>query len=214
MKAMFNTLKATLGVAVLATLLAPLANAQCVSPGLFKRSSLIPQGLPWTSTLGAAAILPAAYERPAGLRGIQGSQMGFNPIVGFWKVDMASKGNDGIPDGAVLDSGLQQWHSDGTEIHNSGARPPVTQSFCLGVWEQTGPSHYKLNHFAISWNPDGTPLGLANIREDITLSRDHNTFSGTFTIDQYNTGGNLQVHLQGQITGKRITMSTTVNDLL
>lgn len=214
MKTMFGTLKAALGVAVLAMLLAPLANAQCVSPRLLKRSSLGLQGLPWASSPSAAAILPAAYERLGGMRGIQGSQMGFNPIVGFWKVDMISKGNDGIPDGAVLDSGLQQWHSDGTEIHNSGARPPVTQSFCLGVWEQTGPSHYKLNHFAISWNPDETLLGYGNIREDITLSSDHNTFSGTFTIDQYNTGGNLQVHLQGTITGKRITMSTTVNDLL
>ena len=40
-------------------------------------------------------------------------------IVGFWKVKFVAEGNAGIPDGAVLDNGFQQWHSDGTEITNS-----------------------------------------------------------------------------------------------
>src|SRR4029077_2486440 len=73
-----------------------------------------------------------------------------DPIVGFWRVNLVSKGNSGIPDGAILDAGFSQWHSDGTEILNS-SRAPETQSFCLGVWKKTAPFHYKLNHFAISW---------------------------------------------------------------
>ena len=135
-----------------------------------------------------------------------------DPIVGFWKVKLVSKGNAGIPDDVVLDAGYSQWHSDGTEILNS-SREPETQSFCLGVWNKIGHSHYKLNHFAISW-ANGALLGPANIREDVTLSHDGNTFTGTFTIDQYDQAGNLLVHLVGQIEAKRITVDTSVIDVL
>jgi predicted small lipoprotein YifL len=48
-------------------------------------------------------------------------------IVGMWKVQLISKGNTGhnpsIPDGALIDFGFTQWHSDGTEIQNSAGRP-------------------------------------------------------------------------------------------
>ena len=135
-----------------------------------------------------------------------------DPIVGFWRVKLVSKDNSGIPDGAVLDAGYSQWHSDGTEILNS-SRPPETQSFCLGVWKKVGPFHYKLNHFAISW-ANGNLLGPANIREDIVLSHDGNSFTGTFTIDQYDQAGNTLVHLVGQIEAKRITVDTPVTDVL
>jgi hypothetical protein len=114
----------------------------------------------------------------------------------------------------VIDSAFAQWHSDGTEIMNS-SRLPRSQSFCLGVWKNAGPLQYKLNHFAISWTDDGdTLIGPANFREKITLSRDHNSFAGTFTIDQYDTGGGLLVHIAGTIQGKRITPETTVTDVL
>ena len=95
----------------------------------------------------------------------------------------------GIPDGTVLDAGLTQYHSDGTEIINS-ERPP-SGSFCLGVWENVGSSKYKLNHFPIVFNADGTFLGPAHLRENVTLSRDHNSFTGTFSLGQYDTDGNL-----------------------
>ncbi len=66
-------------------------------------------------------------------------------IVGLWKFTFVAEGNSGNPapfnppDGATLDAGYVQWHSDGTEIMNSG-RDPATGSFCLGVWKTTGPS--------------------------------------------------------------------------
>jgi len=135
-----------------------------------------------------------------------------DPIVGFWRVNLVSKDNSGIPDGTVLDAGYSQWHSDGTEILNS-SRAPETQSFCLGVWKKVKPFHYKLNHFAISW-VNGNLLGPANIREDVILSRDGNSFTGTFTIDQYDQAGNILVHLVGQIHAKRITVDTPITDVL
>jgi hypothetical protein len=128
-------------------------------------------------------------------------------IVGLWKVKFTSKGNTGIgiPDGAPLDEGYATWHSDRTEIMNSG-RAPKTGSFCMGVWKQTGQSFYKLNHFALSWDPTGTTLiGPANIREEIVLDGTGNSYSGTVTIDQYDTDGHLLVHISGVVSAQRIT---------
>jgi hypothetical protein len=128
-------------------------------------------------------------------------------IVGLWKVKFVSKGNTGIgiPDGVPLDDGYATWHSDGTEIMNSG-RVPKTGSFCMGVWKQTGRSYYKLNHFALSWDPTGTTLiGPTNIREEIALDGTEKSYSGTVTIDQYDTEGHLLVHISGVVSAQRIT---------
>jgi hypothetical protein len=128
-------------------------------------------------------------------------------IVGLWKFKFVSQGNTGIgiPDGAPLDQGYATWHRDGTEIMNSG-RAPKTGSFCMGVWKQTGRSSYKLNHFALSWDPTGTTLiGPTNIKEEIVLDGSENSYSGTVTIDQYDTEGHLLVHISGVVSGQRIT---------
>jgi hypothetical protein len=135
-------------------------------------------------------------------------------IVGFWHVVFVSEGtkNPPIPDGAVVDQGFTQWHSDHTEILNS-SRPPATANFCLGVWTQTGRRTYSLNHYAMSFNPDGTFLGIANIRENVTLSSDGNSYAGTFSIDQYDTQLNVLAHIVGNIKGTRVTVSTKPTDL-
>jgi hypothetical protein len=133
-------------------------------------------------------------------------------IVGFWKVKFVSKDSPGIPDGTVVDSAYAQWHDDGTEIMNS-SRPPATSNFCLGVWQKFGRSHYKLNHFALSSDLSGKLIGPARIQEDIFLDS-QDSYSGTFTIDQYDLSGNLLAHVAGQVTAKRITVHTPVQDVL
>lgn len=149
-------------------------------------------------------------DRPGGIA---------NSIVGLWQFTFTSQGNNVaplfIPDGAPLDAGYTQWHSDQTEIMNS-SRDPATSNFCLGTWDSTGPRTYKLNHFALSWDNTGhlcTPVagapscfvGPANIRERVTVDRDANTYSGTVTIDQYDTQQNLLLHLQGTVSARRLT---------
>jgi hypothetical protein len=144
-------------------------------------------------------------------------------IVGFWHVKFFSDGittgvPGGLPPGAEVDAGYSQWHSDGTEIMNSGHFAPNQSNFCLGVWERTGRREYKLNHFATFWDPtkgtvgpagpEGELVGPANIRETVTLAPNGETFAGTFTIDQYDSHLNLLEHLQGKINGTRITVST------
>jgi hypothetical protein len=220
MKTMFGMLKVTLGVAVLATLFAQLAGAQCASVGAFKHTSLLRQPFltnPFTPVAFSQAASGGAEDIP---------DLNGDPIVGFWRVNLISEGNlesAGIPDGTVLDAGFSQWHSDGTEILNS-SRQPATQSFCLGVWEKVGPSTYMLNHFPLSWTPEGDFVGPANIREEVTLSPDHSSFHGTFTLDQYSTAGgvwpatpsqlSLAAHLTGNVQAKRITVNTTIDGVL
>jgi hypothetical protein len=189
MKTIFRTLKVVLALTIVAACLIPLASCGGVSDA---QSTADPSG---------------------------------EPIVGFWYFKFVAQGNtaesSGLPadqvppDGAVLDSGYAQWHSDGTEISNS-SRQPVTQSFCLGVWEKAGGLQYQLNHFAISWVFSGTEtyLGPTNIGQNITLSSDHNSFTGTVAITQYDASGNQLVSLKGNVQGQRISVTTPVQNVL
>jgi len=136
-------------------------------------------------------------------------------IVGMWHVKFIAMGNEGIPDKTEVDAGYSQWHADGTEILNSGGRAPSTSAFCLGVWEQTGVRKYSLNHFAIAWDPtpsnsdpNGVILGPASIRETVTVSPNGKSFSGTFTIVQYDETLKKLAEVKGNITGTRITVAT------
>jgi hypothetical protein len=213
-------LAALTGIALL------LASSWCSAARAQAPSSKIPSTLANTGCGYSPSEAPAAPARPqqnsseaqghfrlASLVMVSGRERSSDDdsdragIVGLWKVKFVSKGNTGIgiPDGAPLDNGYATWHSDGTEIMNSG-RVPKTGSFCMGVWKQTGRSSYKLNHFALSWDPTGTTLiGPTNIREEIVLDGNENSYSGTVTIDQYDTEGHLLVHISGVVSAQRIT---------
>jgi hypothetical protein len=183
-----------------AILLGSVAVSKCQAQCLGYQPSATQHGnAPSTSESFRAPIVRISEQSDAGTAG----------IVGFWHVKFVSEGSSGIPDGTEIDAGYSEWHSDGTEIMNSGGRSPITSSFCLGVWQQTGASTYVLNHFAAGWDPTGSTLiGPGNIREKVTLGPNGNQFSGTFTVDQYDESNNLLAHLQGVITATRITVTT------
>jgi len=136
-------------------------------------------------------------------------------IVGFWKVQLISLGNvthsPSIPDGALIDFGYAQWHSDGTEILNSGGHAPATENFCLGVWGTTGFQTFELNHFPMSYDATtGTLTNYLNLREMITLSPSGDSYTGTFTLLIYDTKGNQVDHLAGTVTATRLTVDSTL----
>jgi hypothetical protein len=142
-------------------------------------------------------------------------------IVGMWHVTFTAKGNsEGPPDNTPIDNAIIVWHSDRTEVMNSG-RPAQDGDFCMGVWEEVGKCHYKLNHFAWMGNDTtnapggiGKPTGPTRIVEDVIVSGDGKHYSGTFTLDAYDTSFNLTAHIVGVIQGTRITIGTTVDDLM
>jgi hypothetical protein len=139
-----------------------------------------------------------------------------NPsIVGMWNIQFLSQGNTthnpSIPDGAMIDFGYNQWHDDGTEILNSGARAPAQQNFCLGVWQKTAHSTYQLNHFALNYNPTtGAFIGRINIVETVTLSAGGTSYSGTFVYTVFDAKNNETDRLTGQVAAGRITVDTTI----
>ena len=142
------------------------------------------------------------------------------PIVGMWHVTFTAKGNsEGPPDNTPIDNAIVVWHSDKTEVMNSG-RPAQDGDFCLGVWEEVGKCQYKVSHFA--WmgndtsNPGGVgkPTGPTHIVEEVTVSADGKHYTGTFTLDAYDTSFNLTTHIVGVLQGTRITLGTTVDSLM
>jgi hypothetical protein len=141
----------------------------------------------------------------------------FDPIVGMWHVKFVVKGNNStVPNDTEFDAGYSVWHGDGTEITDSGGRPPQSGDFCMGVWQKIGERTYKLNHFAASWTPTGSSFaGPSQIQEHLTLDPSGNSYIGTFIVDSYSeVNGVLNpipvAHFQGEITGTRITVNTPV----
>src|SRR3977135_1763647 len=213
MKNKFKRFAAPLFIVLIGTILTAKASAECLSylPGPKAGAVVSPQS--WRGAqFGSASLLFVSDHH--------GDD---DSIVGFWKVTFTAEGNtEGLPDDTPIDSGYVQWHSDGTEIMNSG-RPPQNGDICLGVWERTGRSRYKLNHFANGnvidpTNPTviGPPGGPTQIVEDIILSRDGNHYVGMFTLDAYDTpanGNKLLAHIIGVITATRITVHTPVTSV-
>jgi hypothetical protein len=135
-------------------------------------------------------------------------------IVGMWSFQFISQGNTthnpSIPDGAQLNFGYNQFHSDETEILNAGARSPAQENFCLGVWQKTGRYTYQVNHFALNYNATtGVLVGKILVVETLTVSPGGTAYSGTFVETVFDTTGNQTDHLTGQVTAQRITVDTT-----
>jgi hypothetical protein len=187
-----------LSALVFAAMVAPAAHAGC---GLYTPA---PHPASWQPQIASPRLVLAALTLDDEAAGPHGPS-----IVGTWKEHWISEGSEGIPDGTEVDAGYASWHSDGTEINVSGLRAPLTGDVCLGVWKRTGARTYQLNHFGISYDPTGAHLvGPARIQQWLTLDPDGDATSGKFTIDQWDEAGNLLAHVQGKVTGTRVTVET------
>lgn len=187
MKISFRKMAATFGALALGLVCAPNSWAGC-APSLTGATHSSWYLQPGPSVLSPAALLRASFE-PS--------------IVGFWHFKMSIGGN-------VVDAGNQQWHGDGTEIMNSGMRPPLIGDVCMGVWQQVGLRHYVLNHRGLGWNDTGTAFQETDVfLIDVTLSRDGNSYSGTFVLAPYDENGDLmKPPMKGTISATRITLYT------
>jgi hypothetical protein len=192
-----SALTAMIGMAALGLGYATDAGAACAPAVLQKTTSTT-----WRQSdllSGARTLTPAAFLHISDRD---------EPIVGLWKFKMIAKNNKGIPDGAEIDFGYAAWHSDGTELMNSGSRPPMTGDFCQGVWERVDERTFKLNHFALAWDSTGTVfVGPANILEQVVVDESRRHFSGVFSLTQYSTDEKtVLAHVVGVITADRVTV--------
>ena len=142
-----------------------------------------------------------------------GGSPGEAGIVGMWRFQLVA------PNGAVVDDGYAQWHSDGTEIQNSALHAPITSNFCLGVWSQVRPGTYQLNHFPLAWDPTGqSPANAIQLTETVKLA-DHDHMTGTFKLkvyvwtnpDSLDVAPSMPVAtVTGTITATRVTINSMV----
>jgi len=181
MKRLGRGLALGLGAVAAVSVLAPIARAGCGDVQL-KQDSAWHMG-----DEGGAGALRLAATGPT--------------IVGMWNEKFFSGGK-------LFDFGYSVWHSDGTEILNSGSRAPATQNFCLGVWKQTGASTYKLRHLALSYDASTGKLNArVAIHESVTLAADGNSFAGPFEIDVYDPNkGTLLQKVSGNVKATRIAV--------
>ena len=202
-KAMFGTaITGTLAAVSLAMGLVTEASAGCVPPPGLKAGAFHPISWQPTREFGPGPLLLVA-DRDEPVDG----------IVGFWRVTYTSKGNPGVPDGTVFDAAFQQWHSDGTEIHNSQA-PAAAGNICLGIWKKTGKHHYTLNHFYLNSDPATDTLHVrVQLREEIDLDHGGNEHFGMVTFDVYDLNGNFVDHSQAAVHATRINVKTDLKDL-
>jgi hypothetical protein len=202
MKAPFNKFEVALGILLIGTLLSGKSFGAC---GDYSKPKVVPQS--WNGQSGWFLPISASASE--------------DRIVGMWHVTFTAQGNEaGPPDGTPIDNSIVVWHSDRTEIMNS-SRPAQDGNFCLGIWEKTGKSTYKLNHMPWAGNdPSNAPSGIGNpqggvqLIEEITLSPDGNHYSGTFTLDAYDPSANQVAHILGVLSATRVTVNTKVKDLL
>jgi hypothetical protein len=206
MKSALKKFTLALGIILIGTLLSGKAFAACGDSAKSKPgASLLPQS--WDGQSGA--LLPISANSSD------------DPIVGMWHVTFTAEGNEsGPPDGTPTDNSLVVWHSDHTEIMAS-SRPAQDGDICMGIWEKTGKSKYKLNHLAWFANDTtnaptgvGNPTGPVRVLEEVTLSPDGKHYTGTFTADAYDVAGNQLAHVVGTIAATRVTIDTKVSDLL
>jgi hypothetical protein len=201
MKTTSKMFRAGLGFVLMGAFLTAMAAAQCGTPTAKLHKQAWRVGDP-------TALLTQAADT-------------VEPIVGMWHVMFTAEGNsEGPPDGTPIDNAIIVWHGDGTEIMNSG-RPPQDGDFCMGIWERVGPNKYRVNHFAWGGNDTtnaptgiGNPAGPTQFIERVTVSADGNSFSGTFSLRATDTAGKTTAFIIGTITGTRVTIQTTIEELL
>jgi hypothetical protein len=211
-----GTVAASLAICALGAAFVQQANAGCSQSYLPKKTaSWYAPG----SLYGAAKFVKADYRQ---VSEDDYGQSFFRPaITGVWAFQFISKGNLGtlgIPDGP-FDNGNTLWFADGNEMTVSGARDPASGDVCVGVWKQTGEWTYELTHIGLGWNVAGNPQGLpvgpggpGIFKELITLGRDGNSYSGTFTLTQLGPDGKtpaLPAPIKGLVVATRVTQNTT-----
>lgn len=107
-------------------------------------------------------------------------------------------------DGSTF-AGFESLYADGNEllIDNSA---PATDNVCSGVWEQTGPRSYTINHPSWDFDSSGNLINIVVLTDYITIDPHGNKYFGTATVTVYDLAMTTIVYqVSGTLTGSRIT---------
>jgi len=182
----------TLALFAAAVLAAPSAYADCITGGK----------APGRLTLMLGPTTPFAYTAGAG--GAVAAAADPTTIVGLWQVTFTTN------DGAVWDYAYEQFHADGTEFTMDTAVTPAMGNVCIGVWKPVN-NKAKLHHVGFNWDASQLPGRLAGtfvLDMVATVSRDTNSFRGTFVTDSFDVQGVKidDLHAEGTVSASRITV--------
>jgi len=122
---------------------------------------------------------------------------GNHSIVGLWHVTYTSGGD-------LFYEALDTWNADGTEIESANASP-INGNVCMGAWKQVGEREVKLSHIGWQFDDGGNAAGSFTINEDNKVSVKGDAYTGSFDFKVYDTDGNLQFELKGDVSATRIS---------
>ena len=170
------------------------AKADC---GLSARHNLTALSVP-SASAGTHPILPNASAQ---------EDSDSDSIVGLWHVIFKDSG------GQFFDEGYDQFHRDGNEIMNDIPNPAFG-NVCLGVYarnERGEPRTYKLHHVFWDFDASGNLSGRGVWDSNLTLDHSGNSYTGTWTMKNYDLSGNLissgpLAPISGTLKAKRITV--------
>jgi hypothetical protein len=117
-------------------------------------------------------------------------------IVGLWHVQYS---------GDLVFESFDQWHSDGQEFEVANPAPGV---LCQGTWEQRASRVVQLFHTGWNFDANGQLTGYFNETQTITVSRDRQSYDGTWDVKDYDTNGNQLDELTGTLHATRLTVNT------
>lgn len=118
--------------------------------------------------------------------------------VGLWQATF--NGDDG-----TQFVGFETIYADGNEllIDNSA---PATDNVCSGVWEQTGPRSYLINHPSWDFDTSGNLINIVVLTDTLTVDPRGNKYTGSETVTVYDpTLTTIEYQVSGTITGTRIS---------
>jgi hypothetical protein len=124
-------------------------------------------------------------------------------IVGLWHVCFLTDAG-----ATVFDEGFDMWNEGGTETLNDILPPPLPPNsagaICLGVFKQTGPRTFKQRHPYWTADGSGALVGTGVILEEVRVSEDGKSYSGTFENISYDLIGGVTGDVTGVLKAERI----------
>lgn len=122
-------------------------------------------------------------------------------LEGAWNVTVVFK-DQGLPPcapaGAVA---IATSPGGGTMIAESCY---ASEGAGYGAWVRKGPNQFAITFIGNSFGADGTVASTYKVRASVSLGPTANSFSGPFTTEFFDLGGNLLASVTGTVSGVRI----------